>query len=68
MQQKTSTYGRLSIQALQHRRRCESLPPLQKGEAELLVAQFVAAKGITECPTRYVLPVEQRPLYARLGN
>ena len=67
MQHKTSTYGRLSLQALQHRRRCESLPPLRKGEVEQLVANYVAAKGITECPARYVLPVEQRPLYARLG-
>lgn len=67
MQQKTSTYGRLSIQALQHRRRCETLPPLRSGEAERLVAQFVAERGITTCPPRYALPVEQRPLYARLG-
>jgi hypothetical protein len=67
MQQKTNTFGRLSIQALQHRRRCETLPPLRTGEAEELVAQFLEARGITECPARYALPVEQRPLYARLG-
>lgn len=68
MHQKTSSYGRLSMQALQHRRRCETLPPLGAGEAEKLVAKYLAANSITACPARYVLPVEQRPLYARIGQ
>jgi hypothetical protein len=65
MQQKSTFFGGLSLQALQHRRRCERLPALQDGEAEDLVAAFLAARSVTMCPTRYVAPVEQRPLYNR---
>ena len=64
MQQKTSAF-RLSLNALQHRRRCERLPALQAGEADRLVAQYLSERSITACPTRYVLPVEQQPLYNR---
>jgi len=67
MQKTTNTYGRMSLQALHHRRRCETLPPLQSGEAEALVANFLASRSITVCPTRYAAPIEQRPLYARAG-
>ena len=41
-----------------HRRRCKSLPPLQPGEHERLVKEFLAVRSITLCPTRYVAPVE----------
>ncbi|HTW72697.1 MAG TPA: hypothetical protein VME47_22655 [Acetobacteraceae bacterium] len=64
MQQKSLVY-RLSLNALQHRRRCERLPALQAGEADRLVAAYLSARSITLCPTRYVLPVEQRPEYSR---
>lgn len=63
MQQNSSFFGGLSPQAWQHRRRCEKLPALQDGEAENLVAVFLAARSVTVCPARYVAPVEQRPLY-----
>jgi hypothetical protein len=62
MQQKSIFFSGMSLQALQHRRRCEQLPALQKGEAENLVAAFLAARSVTVCPTRYAAPVEQRPL------
>jgi len=67
MQQKSSAF-RLSLNALQHRRRCERLPALRAGEADSLIAAYLSERGITECPTRYVLPVEQRPQYGRSGN
>ncbi|HUB13198.1 MAG TPA: hypothetical protein VMB34_14705 [Acetobacteraceae bacterium] len=64
MQQKTSAF-RISLDALQHRRRCERLPALEAGEADRLIANFLASNSITVCPARYVLPVEQRPQYGR---
>jgi hypothetical protein len=64
MQQKSSPF-RLSLTALHHRRRCQQLPRLEAGEADRLVAAFLAAKSITVCPPRYALPVEQRPQYSR---
>lgn len=67
MPQKSSAF-RLSLNALQHRRRCERLPALEAGEADRLVASFLATNSITVCPARYVLPVEQRPQYSRSGN
>jgi hypothetical protein len=68
MQQKSNSFGRISPQAWQHRRRCEHLPPLEAGEAEHLIAAFLAARGVTVCPTRYAAPIEQRPLYSRNGD
>ena len=65
MQQNSSPFGRISPQAWQHRRRCENLPPLERDEAEHLIAAYLAAKSVTICPTRYAAPVEQRPLYSR---
>jgi hypothetical protein len=60
-----ATIGRpiwaLTPQAQTYRRRCKSLPPIQAGEVERLVAGFLAARAITACPTRYAAPVEQRP-------
>ena len=67
MQQKSSAF-RLSLNALHHRRRCQQLPALQTGEADRLIAAFLAANSITVCPTRYVLPVEQTPQYSHNGN
>jgi len=64
MQRKSSVF-RLSLNALQHRRRCERLPALQSGEADRLIAAYLSERSITECPTRYALPVEQRPQYSR---
>jgi hypothetical protein len=41
-----------------HRRRCLSLPPLNRGEAELLVAKFLAAGGSVKIlPSAYAAPV-----------
>ena len=65
MQQNLTFFGGLSLEALQHRRRCEKLPALQVGEAEDLVAAFLAARSVTVCPARYAAPVEQRPLFNR---
>jgi hypothetical protein len=62
MQQKSNFFSGLSLEALQHRRRCERLPALRDGEVENLVAAFLAARSVTVCPTRYAAPVEQRPL------
>jgi hypothetical protein len=64
MQQKSSAF-RLSLNALQHRRRCERLPALQAGEADRLIAAYLSERSITVCPTRYALPVEQQPQYSR---
>jgi hypothetical protein len=33
---------------------------MQPGEAERLVAGFLATRDITTCPVRYAAPVEQR--------
>jgi hypothetical protein len=42
----------------EHRQRCRHLPPLQKGEAERLIAEFLATRGsVTVCPPAYLLPV-----------
>ena len=43
-----------------HRRRCMRLPPLQAGEAERLMAEFLAIRGVTACPARYAVPTAQR--------
>jgi len=50
------------------RQRCRSLPPMQPGEADRLIAKFLAAKSVTICPTRYAVPVEQRPRFSRTGT
>ena len=64
MHQKVSLPGTFA-KAESHRRRCSHLPPLQAGEAEKLVAGFLAARGVTPCPTRYAVAVEQRPTLTR---
>jgi hypothetical protein len=67
MQRTTSFSGALASQAHAHRLRCKSLPPIQAGEAERLVAGFLATNAITACPTRYAAPVEQRLHPAQRG-
>jgi hypothetical protein len=49
----------LTAEAQAHRRRCKSLPKVQPGEAARLIADLVATKGVTTCPTRYAAPIEQ---------
>jgi hypothetical protein len=39
--------------------------PMQPGEAGRLVADFLAARSITACPTRYAAPIEQRSRFSR---
>jgi hypothetical protein len=67
MHEKTSFFGALPTNAHAHRLRCRSLPPLQAGEAERLLAGFLATKDITVCPVRYAAPVEQRLQSTRRG-
>lgn len=44
--------------AAEHRQRCRSLPPLRHGEAERLVAEFLASRGsVTVCPPAYLVPI-----------
>lgn len=50
-----------------HRLRCQSLPPMQAEETARLVADFLATREITSCPTRYAAPVEQRLQPVRSG-
>ena len=59
--------GVLTPEAQAHRRRCKNLPPVQPGEAERLMADFLLTRGVTACPTRYAAPIEQRPQLARGG-
>jgi hypothetical protein len=41
-----------------HRRRCLGLPPLKRGETELLVAKFLADGGSVKIlPSAYAAPV-----------
>jgi hypothetical protein len=63
-----SSYRGLTPAAQAHRRRCRSLPPVQAGEAERLMAEFLATRGVTACPTRYAAPIEQRTLFSRSGR
>lgn len=53
-----------SLEVLRRRserlRRCRALPPLQPGEAERLVAAFLAHGGsLTRCPPVYLIPTQQ---------
>ena len=66
MQDKTKFFGALAC-AHAHRLRCKSLPPIQDGEAERLVAGYLAVSDITICPARYAAPVEQRLQPVRRG-
>jgi hypothetical protein len=61
------SYGVLTPAAQAHRQRCRSLPPVQAGEAGRLMAEFLATRSITACPTRYAAPIEQRPRFSHSG-
>ena len=74
MQNKSRSFGTLATsfaavaaKARAHRLRCKSLPPMQPGEAERLLAGYLATRDVTACPTRYAAPVEQRSYFARSG-
>ena len=54
-----NTFNVTNQEAKEHRRRCMTLPPLQPGEHERLVAAFLAVRSITQCPVRYVLPLHR---------
>ena len=64
---KSSFFGGLAERARAHRLRCKSLPPMQPGEADRLLAGFLATRNVTACPTRYAAPIEQRSHLARGG-
>jgi hypothetical protein len=40
---------------------------MQPGEAERLLAGFLATRSVTTCPTRYAAPIEQQSLLSRSG-
>jgi hypothetical protein len=61
------SFGVLTPEAQAHRRLCMSLPPVQAGEAQRLMADFLATKGVPACPTRYAASIEQQPQLARSG-
>jgi len=54
-----SAWARDTRRRLAHMERCRALPRIQPGEAEDLVAAFIAARGITQCPPAYVVAVQQ---------
>jgi hypothetical protein len=62
------SYGVLMPVPLAHRRRCMSLPPVQAGEAERLMADFLATRGITACHTRHAEQIEQQSQLGRSGH
>jgi hypothetical protein len=74
MQNKTRSFGTLgtsfaavAAKSQAHRMRCKNLPPMQPGEAERLMAGFLATRDVTACPARYAAPVEQQSHLARSG-
>jgi hypothetical protein len=60
MKDNASSFGALATTAYANRSRSKSLPPMQNGEVERLVADFLATRDIAACPARYAAPVEQR--------
>jgi hypothetical protein len=68
MQDRPSFFGALATKAHEHRLRCRTLPPMMAGEAERLVADFLATRDITACPPRYAAPVEQRLQPSQRGS
>jgi len=68
MRQTSDSFGRFTPDAHAHRLRCKSLPSIQAGEAERLVAGFLATRSVTACPPRYAAPVEQRLQSTQRGN
>jgi hypothetical protein len=67
MQERVRFYSKSATSDRAHLLRCRSLPPIQAGEAERLVASFLAVRTVTACPTRYAAPIEQRPQLTRRG-
>ena len=63
MQDKASFIGASATKAHANRVRRRNLP-LQNGEVERLVADFLATRDITACPARYAALVEQRRRFA----
>jgi hypothetical protein len=63
----TRSFGVLAPEAQAHRRRRKSLPPVRHGEAERLMADFLATRGVTACPTRYAAPIEHQSKLTRSG-
>jgi hypothetical protein len=57
----------LTDEAHAHRQRCKSLPPIREGEAEHLMAAFLATRHITDCPTRFAAPTQQASLPMQRG-
>jgi hypothetical protein len=68
MQNNWGFSGAPALKVRAHRLRCMSLPPLQPGEAERLLAGFLATRDVTACPIRYAAPVEQRSHLPRSGS
>jgi hypothetical protein len=46
-------------------RRCKDLSPVQRGESERLISEFMATRSVTVCPVRYAVPVEQHASIVR---
>jgi hypothetical protein len=68
MQEKVNFYGAPPAKAHAHRLRCKQLPAMRAGEAERLVAAFLATNSVTACPVRYAAPVEQRSQIVSTGH
>ena len=60
MQDKASFIGASATKAYASRLRRRNRPPMQHGEVERLVADFLATRDITACPARYAALAEQR--------
>jgi hypothetical protein len=68
MRTETSFVGTFTDAAHAHRVRCRSLPPIQAGEAEQLMAAFLATRRVTDCPTRYATAMQQGAAPLPRGN
>ena len=51
-----------------HRQRCKRLPPMLAGEANNLMAAFLATRSVTLCPTRYAAPTAQALPFTRFAR
>lgn len=54
-----------SPQAQAHRQRCAALPPPNDGERDRLAELYLTEKSVTECPPRFVAPVQHLELINR---
>lgn len=59
---------RLSPAGWEHKQRCRGLPPLAVGDAERLIAEFLVARGVTQCPPRYSVSVEPTSRLTRMSG